>query len=201
MRLWAAIVLLALITAGGALTFWPTPPETVGRTAVKEPETAGMIGGEVVDFFENHGNWETLCDNLPGDPTSKRCYIRLVDVYSQRPAFGAYIGFVTLADDGRPVFELAFEKDCLPSGDVFAVVREDETVWRISPKDCEGNLCRLDADAFAAMREAAKNATDFRVTFTDGAGRLWRRELSGEGFRRAYMTFETVAGDHGASRG
>jgi hypothetical protein len=77
-----------------ALLALPTP--ALGQSGAIDPE-------QDVDHFRAFGRWEVLCD-VKRTTGEKRCYIRVVDVYSPRPDFKAAFVFVTAhkAEAGKP---------------------------------------------------------------------------------------------------
>lgn len=149
----------------------------------------GQIGGEAVDFFESHGNWEALCDQLPDNPQSARCYLRLIDVYSPRPDFGAYVGFITLDDDNDQEFELSLEPGATLTGKGFNLNVNGNETWMLDQSLCKENQCNIGGVDLGRMVNAAQTAQSFEVSFIDKSGKQWQRNLSSSDFTKAYNAF------------
>lgn len=157
---------------------------------------SGKIGGERVTFFQSHGNWETLCDVLQNEPSSARCYLRLVDVYSPRPDFGAYVGFIS-ASNGVESFELSLEPGSELASDGFALTRGSATLWSMPATYCRENKCTISGDGLIEMIALAETAEGFSVAFKDRKNRNWQRRLSAGDFTAAHQAYETAKEQYG----
>lgn len=142
-----------------------------------------------------HGIWNVICDERDEFGTLKqRCYIRWVDVYAERPKFGALFTFITPrknAPFGKHdvMFGPEIGTVFLPSG--FVIRRNGEIIWRMRDPQCLLFAhCTLDPVRSDEVLQAMSIGSSIEFSFVDPHLRRFDLIWSLEGFRHALETYE-----------
>lgn len=148
-----------------------------------------------VKHHTTHGVWNSICDEREEYGALKqRCYIRWVDVYAERPKFGALFTFIT-PRDGAPtgqhvvMFGPELGTVFLPNG--FVVKRGDDVTWRMTGTKC---LLLADCDLTEQQSKDALQAmlsgTEMEFSFVDKHLRRFDLIWSLDGFSDAFETYQ-----------
>ena len=176
------------------LCIWPA------LAAAQDENGADTAGNWVVTHQETFGIWSTLCDQRANAPdTTKRCYIRWVDVFSPRPKFGAVFLFVTAENDGLAV-EFGLEPGTLFESDGFRIDEGSRTIWQTRRPGClTGIACRFTGEQAAPLLAAMQSQGALALNFVDrhgtGQNRLWPLA----GFDAAFKDFQAQRAARGLS--
>lgn len=180
----------ALATLLAILPIYASAQDAQGR------DTAGSWR---VKHHEIFGMWDSICDeNGPANTLIKRCYLRLVDVYSPAPEFGALFLFITPSEAGhRLEFGIELGTDFAPGG--FAIVDSDgQPIWTLNRLLCLSGLsCTFhgkDAETLLALMQEGE-AYAFELTDRFGNDQSLRWPLAP--FREAFADYTRAAAERG----
>ncbi len=143
-----------------------------------------------VTHFEQFGIYLSSCDErMEGDELKQRCYLRYVDIFSQKPKFAAQFMFVTNEDNGLAV-DFGLEPGTLFGPNGFRIEQAGETIWRTRRVGClTGLSCNFNGRNGAALIEAMQTGDAFRFTFRDNHGQSQDLNWPLEGFAAALQDF------------
>lgn len=143
-----------------------------------------------VTHFEQFGIYLSSCDErMEGDVLKQRCYLRYVDIFSQKPKFAAQFMFVTNEDDGLAV-DFGLEPGTLFGPNGFRIEQGDDTIWRTRRVGClTGLSCNFGGRAGGELIEAMQKGDTFRFTFRDSHGQSQDLSWPLEGFESALQDF------------
>ena len=152
-------------------------------------------GDWIVDHHRTFGLWDSMCDRRTTEAeTERRCYIRYVDVFSARPAFGAQFVFVTPG----PRIAFGIEPGTLFRRDGFRIERDGQIVWASPQAGCMGGLACIYEDRPATyLYDHMTRGGVFVFEFRDRHGQRQVLEWDLAAFAAARADFET----HSAARG
>ena len=142
----------------------------------------------VVDHYKNFGIWTSACDHRDlGEGKEERCYVRVVDVYSPRPNFGAAFVFANREKENGVVFEFSFERGTVFTEDGFTVKRGHKVLFTYDAFNrCEGGTnCVLSGPDRMRLVDALNEGGTLRLAFSDRRGMDWVLNWSGEGLAEA----------------
>jgi len=93
--------------------------------------------------------WDSVCDErTTGTLIEERCYIRYVDVFSDRPNFAAQFVFITPDQDGLKV-EFGIERRTQFADDGFKILSNGQPIWTLDRR-CRPNNCAMAPIRFSA---------------------------------------------------
>ncbi|MBT8153106.1 hypothetical protein KMP13_04220 [Epibacterium ulvae] len=143
-----------------------------------------------VTHFETFGIYLSSCDErMEGETLSQRCYLRYVDIFSQKPKFAAQFMFVTNGDAG-PEVEFGLEAGTLFGPNGFRIEDAGEEIWKTRRIGClTGLSCTFDDTAAAGLLDAMQSGDAFRFTFRDSHGQSQDLSWPLEGFDAAMQDF------------
>ncbi len=143
-----------------------------------------------VTHFEQFGIYLSSCDErMEGDELKQRCYLRYVDIFSQKPKFAAQFMFVTNEDNG-PAVDFGLEPGTLFGPNGFRIEQAGETIWRTRRVGClTGLSCNFDGRNGAELIDAMQTGDAFRFTFRDSHGQSQDLSWPLEGFAAALQDF------------
>jgi len=115
--------------------------------------------------------WASNCDYrdslTQGEPREERCYIRYVDVFSQRPKFGAVFLFITPEPVGYKI-AFGFEKGTKFSDDGIHIKQGEKQSWAFSDDAClSGGSCEFYLDDAQQLAEAMSVGDTINMNFVD----------------------------------
>ena len=142
----------------------------------------------VVDHYKNFGIWTSACDHRDlGEGQEQRCYVRVVDVYSPRPNFGAAFVFANRTKEDGVVFEFSFERGTVFAQEGFTVKRGHKVLFTYDAFNrCEGGTtCVLSGPDRMRLVDALNEGGTLRLAFSDRRGMDWVLNWSGEGLSDA----------------
>lgn len=135
-------------------------------------------GDWIVDHYRPFGLWDSICDyRLTGTVRESRCYIRYVEVFSQRPQFAAQFVFVTPG----PVIEIGLEAGTRFSPDGIRIEDMGGILWSTDRFGCRfGFTCTFSGADADVLMNAMADGTVFAFDFTDrhGTARALRWDLT-----------------------
>ena len=151
-----------------------------------------------VKHFETFGDWTSSCDERDENGTLvQRCYIRLVDVFSPRPKFGAIFVFVTPDAPGMDI-DFGMEAGTLFAPGSFRVERDGDTVWSTLRPGClTGLSCTFTGDDAAELLDTMAEGGAMRLTFRDRHLQSQDLTWSLEGFGDAMEDFRRESAARG----
>lgn len=146
----------------------------------------------VVSHSKYHGIWETICDERASEREgTKRCYIRVVDVFSARPKFGAIFFFLTIDDAGYEL-EFGLEPGTLFDPNGFRIEDWAHVTWQTQRPGClTGITCVFAGEAAAPLLDALEAPGALILDFVDRHGQKQMLEWSNRGFEAALEDFHT----------
>ena len=124
-------------------------------------------GEWVITEQKSYGLWESFCDRrITGDVTEERCYLRYVDVFSDRPNFAAQFMFVTPDE-----VEFGIERGTRFSENGFRITNGAEVLWNNSRLSClRGRECTYRGVDAVDLLETMERGETFEFEFTDRNG-------------------------------
>ncbi|NSX53625.1 hypothetical protein [Parasulfitobacter algicola] len=124
-------------------------------------------GEWIITYHKSFGLWDSFCDErITGDVLEQRCYVRYVDVFSQKPDFAAQFFFLTLEG-----LEFGIERGTRFNEDGFKIVKDDQTIWvNTNPSCLRGKDCTFAGPAAAELLDLMRQGDALRFTFTDRNG-------------------------------
>lgn len=155
--------------------------------AAQDQDGNDTAGNWRVTHFEKFGIYLSSCDErMEGHTLKQRCYLRYVDIFSQKPKFAAQFMFVTNGADG-PEVEFGLEPGTFFGPNGFRVEGPDEILWRTRRVGClTGVSCSFDGrnaqELLSAMQE---DGATFRFTFRDTHGQSQDLSWPLDGFAAA----------------
>lgn len=183
----AFAIVLSLVCAPGALA----------QANTIDPE-------QEVDHFKPFGQWEVMCD-LKKSTGEKRCYVRLVDVYSPRPDFKAAFVFITATrgNDGKPVlkFDFSLERGFTWSPQPMSIAHADGRKTGLPMVQCGRPACPVEgADANGLASSLAANSrrgADLVLSFRERDGRARELTWAIDAFDQALADFAVARSTRG----
>ncbi|WP_136441130.1 hypothetical protein [Pacificoceanicola onchidii] len=145
-----------------------------------------------VTHTERFGIWESLCDERT-EPAGlhQRCYIRHVDVFSPRPAFGALFTFVH-RPKGTLEVEFGLEPGTLFGPNGFRIEKDGAVMWRTRRPGClTGVSCTFAEEAAQEVIGVMAAGGAVRLEFRDRHGAAQDLTWPLEGFAAALADFES----------
>jgi invasion protein IalB len=169
-----------------------------GAAPAQDRQGNDTAGDWVVTHTAHFGLWDSVCDERPeGAAMHRRCYIRYVDVFSDRPKFAAHFVFVTPEGAGLRI-EYGSEPGTrfVPGG--HRIEAAGETVWQAERASClQGGSCVFERDAAAALYALMKAGGEWRFDFADRHGQIQSLGWDLEPFAGAAADFEREAAARG----
>lgn len=175
-------IIIACVIAGGS--FW----------AFKFSKPAINPWAWEVTYSQSHGIWNVICDTqMINQQQLDRCYLRWVDVYAQRPKFGALFIFI-VADVDKLSVELHPEPGTTFTSTGFQITDDQQATWQMSRSDCliKAN-CKLYPKEIPTFLQAAKQGQVMTFSFTDKYTRQYDLAWPLEGFAEAITDLSAQA--------
>ncbi len=163
-----------------------------GSAAAQDVDGRDTPSNWKVTHFEKFGIYLSSCDErMEGETLKQRCYLRYVDVFSQKPKFAAQFMFVTNGTDG-PEVDFGLEPGTLFNPNGFRVDGAKDTLWRTRRIGClTGLSCTFTNTAASDLLEAMQTGDVFRFTFRDSHGQSQDLSWPLDGFNAAVQDFQT----------
>lgn len=161
------------------------------------------IGNWKVDHFKPFGEWESFCDHrTENSVVIRRCYLRRVEVYSDRPKFGALYFFLTeeKGENSHPISELefGFEPGTRFHGDGFVIESGNNIVYRLNTGGCEnGHRCWIKGIPAQSLQRHLVKGNQLRFRFTDKRGDKWDIAWTADGYQNALANFKSASQQRG----
>ena len=149
-------------------------------------------GNWIVTHQKAHGIWSTICDERANArDTTKRCYIRWVDVFSPRPEFAAQFIFVTAEEDGLQV-AFGIEPGTLFNPDGFRIETMQGASWSTNRPGClTGLACTFAGQEAEILLASMADGGTFVFDFVDRHGARQSLGWALGGFAAAMADFGT----------
>ena len=149
-----------------------------------------------VDHFKAFDPWEVMCDFKKASG-EKRCYIRLVEVYSPRPDFKAAFVFVTAerGADGKPVlkFDFSIERGFSWSPQPLTLLHSGGRKTGLPMVKCARHACAVTGAEAAALADAlaanSRKGAELALSFREKDGKARELFWSIEAFDQALRDF------------
>lgn len=153
-------VLFSLFSAIFIVLFQPA--------AAQDADGNDTPGNWVVTHHAIYDIWNVICDERNEEGTQvQRCYLRRVDVFSQRPKFAAQFLFITPG----PKVDFCMEAGTLFLPGDFRIERKGLAVWQTNWAGClTGLTCQFEDDDAKSLVTEMLAGDDFCFTFRDRHG-------------------------------
>ena len=139
-----------------------------------------------VNYTGTHGIWKTICDEQNVEEEQlNRCYVRWVDVFSERPKFGALYVFITPENNGFAV-DFSVEPGTTIVKDGFAIVDGEQPIWKMERSSCLVHSdCKIRPDEMQSFFSAAERGEKIAFSLIDRYEQQFELNWSLDGFNEA----------------